>query len=187
MTVLKGAFALFWILDPLGNIPIYISCIKKMDDAGIRRTINIATSFALLIFILFIFFGKFIFDYLNFRLEHIMIAGGILLIIIGIDMMFSPEREIKNYDEVALVPLGMPLMSGPGSIATVLLLTATNGLPIALLCLAIAMVVQYIIYVTAKDIIKYFGRNSLKLLAYLAALVAASFGIEMIIRGLNFL
>jgi len=183
-TILKGTFALFWILDPLGNIPLFVSYIRNMQEGDIKRTINAATAFAVFLFFVFIFFGHVIFTYLNFRLEHIMIAGGMLLVIIGIDMMFGPEREVKSYDEIALVPLGMPLMSGPGSIATVLLISATSGLYTALACLGLALVIQYFIYFAAKDIMRYVGKNSLKLMAYLAALVAASFGIEMIIKGL---
>jgi len=156
-----------------------------MGNEEVKRTINIATAFAVMIFILFVFFGQIIFDTLSFRLEHIMIAGGILLVIIGIDMMFGPERNVKSCSDVALVPIGMPMMSGPGSIATVLLISATSGMHIALTCLALAMIIQYFIYLAAKDIIRYFGKNSLKVLAYLAAVIAASFGIEMIVRGLT--
>ncbi|MBN1786665.1 MAG: MarC family protein [Candidatus Methanofastidiosa archaeon] len=185
MTILKGTFALFWILDPLGNIPIYVSFIRNMSNEDIKRTVNIASMFAILIFLLFIFGGQIIFTYLNFKLQHIMIAGGLLLLILGIDMMFGPEREVKSYKDIAIVPLGMPLMSGPGSIATVLLLSATYDIYVALTCLAIALVVQYFIYIAAKDIIKFAGKNSLRLMAYLAALIAASFGIEMIIKGLT--
>lgn len=183
-TVLKGSFALFWIIDPFGNLPIYISMIKYLEDKEIRKTLNIATIFAMFIFLLFLFGSDLIFGYLNFKIEHIMIVGGILLVLLGVDMMFGPEREVTDYKNIAVVPLGLPLMSGPGSIATLLLISATSGIDIALYCLAVAMVLQYITFLGAKWIIKISGKNTLKIMGYLAALIAASFGVEMISRGL---
>jgi len=184
ITVLKGTFALFWILDPLGNLPIYISMIKYLEEKEIRKTLNIASLFAFFIFILFLFCGDLIFDYLNFKLEHIMVVGGMLLVLLGVDMMFGPEKEVLDYKNIAIVPLGLPLMSGPGSIATLLLISATSGIDIAIYCMAIAMVLQYFTYMGAKLIIRISGKNTLKIMGYIAALVAASFGVEMISRGL---
>ncbi len=182
---MEGALALFVIMDPIGNIPIYLPLVKEFSDKERTHTVYVASLFALFFLLLFLFGGNVIFSYLNIQLEHIMIAGGIVLALLGFGMMFGKDLKSHYGSDIAIVPLGMPLMSGPGAIATVLLLVAKNGSTITLLSIIVVMVIQAPIYLGANSILRLAGKNGLRIMGNIAALVAVSFGINIIILGIS--
>jgi len=179
----EGCVALFVVMDPLGNIPFYLHLVQGMDARERRSTLCTASAFALFLLLLFLFGSRGIFHYLDIQLEHIMVVGGILLVILGFEMMFGSEEHKGVGRDIAVVPLGMPLMAGGGSIATILILSARYGLATPLVCIGVVMVVQYAIYLLAPGILSLLGRNGLRVLGNVAALVAASFGIQILSRG----
>ncbi|MHC1598407.1 MAG: MarC family protein [Candidatus Methanofastidiosia archaeon] len=183
--IIEGAFALFVLMDPIGNIPIYLPLVKGFSDKERTHTVYVASLFSLFLLLLFLFGGNVIFSYLNIRLEHIMIAGGIVLALLGFDMMFGKDIKMHYGNDIAIVPLGMPLMSGPGSIATVLLLLTKNGSTATLLSIILAIVIQASIYLGANSIIRLAGKNGLGVMGNIAALIAVSFGIHIIILGIS--
>ncbi|MHC1605471.1 MAG: MarC family protein [Candidatus Methanofastidiosia archaeon] len=184
LALVKSTVALFVIMDSFGNIPVYLHLTNKMNKRRRKRTLYEATVFASFILLLFLFGGRFIFYYLQINLEHIMVAGGMLLVLVGLDMMFGQEKLHPPAD-VSIVPLGMPLMAGPGSIATLLLISATNGIVISVVALFLVVGMQTIVYLSSSKIMRFTGKNGLKVLANIAALVTASFGTEMFLKGIG--
>lgn len=125
MSTLSAAITLFLVLDPLGNIPFFLSALKSVDEARRPKVIlrELLIAYAALIF--FLFLGRPFVSLLHLRSESITIAGGIILFIISIRMIFPATKnpgteEIEG--EPLLVPLAIPGVAGPSAMATVLLL-----------------------------------------------------------------
>jgi MarC family membrane protein len=125
MSTLTAAVTLFLVLDPLGNIPFFLSTLKSVDEARRQRVIlrELLIAYAALIF--FLFLGRPFVSLLHLRSESIAIAGGIVLFIISLRMIFPASRQAESEDvegEPLLVPLAIPGVAGPSAMATVLLL-----------------------------------------------------------------
>lgn len=129
MTTLSAAVVLFLVMDPLGNIPIFFSALKDLTPA--RRYFVLARELlmALVILLGFLYAGQHILSFLHLRTESVSIAGGIVLFLIGVKMVFPPQHGIfGNQDgaEPFLVPLAIPAVAGPSAMATLLLLAGNQ-------------------------------------------------------------
>ena len=113
-------------MDPLGNIPLFLSVLKTVDDESHKRQILIRElCFALLVLLIFLFVGQYLLLWLNLRQEAVSIAGGIVLFLISLRMIFPFEKGIMGeMPAVApfFVPLAVPLLAGPSTLAMLILL-----------------------------------------------------------------
>jgi multiple antibiotic resistance protein len=129
MEIISAAILLFLILDPLGNIPIFLSVLKNVDPKR-RQFIIIRELFiALVVLILFLYFGQYILEFLNLRQESISIAGAIILFLIGLKMIIPSPGGIMGEQidgEPFVFPLAIPLIAGPSSLAAIMLLARTD-------------------------------------------------------------
>ena len=125
MTTLSAAILLFLIMDPLGNIPIFLSLLKDLTPARRRMVLAREMLIALVVLFIFLFAGKFILQALHLRTESMSIAGGIVLFLIGVRMIFpSPEGVFGDLPggEPFIVPLAIPAVAGPSTMAALMLL-----------------------------------------------------------------
>jgi len=125
MTTLSAALLLFLILDPLGNIPVFLGLLKPLP--GHRRPRVLAREMLIALGVLFAFLwaGKYVLDLMHLRQESVAIAGGIVLFLIGLRMIFpSPEGLFGDTPagEPFIVPMAIPLVAGPSGMAAVMLL-----------------------------------------------------------------
>ena len=122
-------FTLVMVMDPLGNIPLFISSLKKVPDSRKTRVVMRELFIALAIMLLFLFFGKYFIKALSLDLTSMAIGGGIILFIIGMQMIF-PTKHMLGTDETDgepfIVPLAVPLVAGPSVLTTVMLLSLQN-------------------------------------------------------------
>lgn len=126
MTVTSAVITLFLLMDPLGNAPIFLSVLGKLENRKRRLAILRELSFALIILMIFLFFGKVILTSLGISTPALSVAGGVVLFLVALRMIF-PGRHggiAGNSDETDpwLVPLAIPLVAGPSSMAFVMLL-----------------------------------------------------------------
>jgi len=118
------------IIDPVGNAPVYLILTRDADPARKRRFADQAVSAATAVIFIFAFFGTYILDYLGISIESLMVAGGVLLGIVALDMM---KGKVDAGDEArsaaaGMVPLGTPLLAGPGAVvASMLLINGASG------------------------------------------------------------
>ena len=126
MYMLSAGLTLLLIMDPLGNIPFFLSVLKTVDDESRKRQILIRElCFALLVLLIFLFVGQYLLLWLNLRQEAVSIAGGIVLFLISLRMIFSTEKGIIGEmpaEEPFFVPLAVPLLAGPSTLAMLILL-----------------------------------------------------------------
>jgi multiple antibiotic resistance protein len=111
------------IMDPLGSAPIFISLTAGRTPAAHRRAALEAAGAAGGLVVLFALFGRLILDYLHVSVESLTIAGGLLLLLVALQMLRGEEMVQSQTANVALVPLATPLLAGPGAIAAVMVLT----------------------------------------------------------------
>jgi multiple antibiotic resistance protein len=157
------AITLFFIMDPLGNIPLFITELYKVEPKR-RKAILVRELFiALIVLLCFFFLGDYFLKALHLSPESIRIGGGIILFLIALRMIFPQDKNvIENQkikaEEPFIVPLAIPLVAGPSALAVVLLLN--NSQPKILITNLIALLIAW----TANSIILYFSTNLFKIL-----------------------
>lgn len=125
MDTLSAAVMLFLIMDPLGNLPIFLSVLKGIEPKRRRIVLIREMVIALVIMLSFLFAGNYILDFLNLKQESVSIAGGIILFLIAIRMIFPQPGGVAGVavgEEPFIVPLAVPMVAGPSILAALLLL-----------------------------------------------------------------
>ena len=123
-------FSLFLLMDPIGNIPLYISILCGVDPKKQSWIILREMTIALVAIILFYFLGDALLSFLHIRVDAIKIAGAIILFLISLKMVFPPPesdlQDLKKITDPFIVPLAIPLIAGPAVLAAVMLLSRQN-------------------------------------------------------------
>ncbi|AWL10860.1 UPF0056 membrane protein [Saliniradius amylolyticus] len=128
METWSAAVTLIFIMDPLGNLPIFMSTLKSIEPKRRRLIIIRELLFSLGLMMLFLFSGQAVLDFISVKQETVSIAGGIILFLIALRMIFPAPKtkapdEQANQPEPFLVPLAIPLIAGPSLLATLILLS----------------------------------------------------------------
>jgi multiple antibiotic resistance protein len=196
----KSAFALFAIVDPIGVIPIFLMATQGYTLAQSHHAARIAALTVLGVLSLFIFVGEPLLIFLGIRLAAFSVAGGLLLLLLALSMVqahVSPQRqtedeaaEAEEKDSVGAVPLGVPLLAGPGAITHVIVASgAAQGnvmnqgmllIPVALVALSV-----WLAFRAAPAIARRLGRTGIHVVTRLMGLIIAAISIEMIASGLG--
>jgi multiple antibiotic resistance protein len=191
--------SLFVILDPLGNIFPYLALTAERPPADTRKVAGKACFFSFLILAVFALAGRFIIAFFGISLAAFQIAGGFILFRISIDMIqgrghfnrldTSSSLRAEEYGDIALVPLAVPLIAGPGSITTVLVLTSRARNPAESLAIfaaaIIILVVTYLCFIFADKILALITETSLRLLTRIMGLILTALAVQFIIQGLK--
>ena len=127
MEVWSAAITLFLIMDPLGNLPVFMSILKNVPAERHKPIIIRELLIALFVMMVFLFAGQVILDVMNLDTEAVSISGGIILFIIALKMIFPPQKttipdEDNQDEEPFIVPLAVPLIAGPSLLASLMLL-----------------------------------------------------------------
>ena len=177
---------LFIVMDPLGNLPFIISLSEGMSRRERRNMIHIAIVTATVVGLVFLFFGRFILKVLDISVGSFAIAGGLILLVLSIKYMTSGQMvELIKEEMAAVVPIGTPLISGPATITTLLLLTTQFSLYIVLISFTINIFLSWIIFLLSSWIFRFMGIGGLKAVSKVFSLLLAAIAVSMIIRGLE--
>ena len=198
LSVFMGFFA---IMNPIANTPVFIGLTVE-DDFETRR--KIATKALLVSFVIILVFsaaGKLIFELFGITLPAFRIMGGILVALVGYHMLQggehspiqhpSEEDKQKSLDaelEVAITPLAMPILAGPGTIATAMSFASGGGISEFIMTVGafvVLCVISYIFFVSGGRIVKYVGENGIKVITRLMGLILAVIGVQMLIQGVG--
>ena len=190
MTVLSAALLLFLILDPLGNIPVFLSVLKPLPPKRQRVVLVRELLIALGVLMGFLWAGKYALDLMHLRQESVAIAGGIVLFLIGIRMIFPrPEGLMGELPggEPFIVPLAIPLVAGPSGMAAVMLMGSNE--PTRLwdwsLALMIAWGATAVILFSATMLYKWLGRSALTALERLMGMLLVAISVQMVLDGIG--
>jgi multiple antibiotic resistance protein len=172
-------------LDAPGTLPLYVGMTEGVKKTERRRIVRQSILTAFLVTVGFILLGRAIFNALGILVEDFMIAGGGVLLIIAIaDIVRAGERKIERTPEFGVVPLGTPLIAGPGTLTTALVLVGTNGYAPVILSLIVNLLITWIIFAQSERIIKVIGISGSRAFAKVAMLILAAFAVKMIRIGI---
>jgi multiple antibiotic resistance protein len=172
-------------LDAPGTLPLYVGMTEGMQKPERKRIVRQSIITAFLVAVGFILVGQAIFNALGILVEDFMIAGGIVLLIIAIaDVVRAGERKLERGPEFGVVPLGTPLIAGPGTLTTALVLVGTSGYLPVILSLVVNLLIAWIIFAQADRIIRFIGLSGSRAFAKVASLILAAFAVKMIRSGI---
>ncbi len=188
--MIESALLLFLVIDPFGNLPFVLSITDDTTTSNYRRIILRETSLATMILALFALAGEQLLDYLDIELSTLSVAGGIILFLISLKMIFRTAAEIfdDSYREDPMfVPIAVPSLAGPSSVTVVMILQFNDqpGLGILLLSLCVVMVITAIVFLLGRRIRDYLGHRGLRALEKLAGLLLNLVAVNMILVGLK--
>ena len=184
------AITLFLIMGPLGNVPIFLVVLERVAEHRRRRIILRELIIALIVMLLFLFAGPAMLRTLGISPEAVAIAGGLVLLIIAIRMIF-PLRgssvmgdDDEDHGEPLLVPLAIPLLAGPSLLAT-LMLRANSGniLQHTLPALLLAWAASAVILLASPFLYRIFGNRGLKAMERLMGMVLICISVQMLLNA----
>lgn len=175
------------IVDPVGNAPVYLALTRDAGSPDRRRFAGQAVLAATAVIFLFAFFGHYILDYLGISIESLMVAGGVLLGIVALDMMkgkVNGNGGKVHGANVALVPLGTPLLAGPGAVVAAMLLmgrqSQTSGKVLVAAGILAAMLVVWLSLGLAVQLVRLLRDTGVDLLTRVMGILLAAIAVEFV-------
>jgi multiple antibiotic resistance protein len=190
MTIVSAALLLFLILDPLGNIPVFLSLLRGMPPQRQRIVLARELLIALAVLMLFLWFGKYALELMHLRQESVSIAGGIVLFLIGIRMIFPPPEGLMGEipdGEPFIVPMAIPLVAGPSGMAAVMLMGSQEPTRMGAwsLALVLAWAATAAILFSATLLYKRLGHRVLMAVERLMGMLLVAISVQMFLDGLQ--
>jgi len=190
MEVLSTAFLLFLVLDPVGNIPAFLAVLNSVPPERHTRIILREMLIALATLVLFLLLGQYILAALQVSYSSLGVAGGIIMFLIALRMVFPVPRGLAPEDldgEPFIVPLAIPLVAGPAAMATLMLLMARRPQDWLkwLAALLLAWSVSGGILLFAERLGRLLGKRTLNAIERLMGLILTAVAVEMFINGLG--
>lgn len=201
---LSAFVTLFVVIDPPGCAPIYAGLVKEASHRQATAMAVRATFIATLILLVFALFGEDLLGALHIELNSFRIAGGIMLFVIAMDMVFEKRTQRREeraekvraenartpeVEDVSVFPMAMPMIAGPGSIATIMLLTAqaqgTQQTLIVLAAMAAVLVLTLAALVAAGPLMKLLGTRVEAVITRLLGVLLAALAAQYVIDGIK--
>ncbi|HJL02212.1 MAG TPA: MarC family protein [Polyangiaceae bacterium LLY-WYZ-15_(1-7)] len=192
---LTGFSTLFAIVDPVGNVGPFLGVTADMAPAERKRTAARACLLALGVLAAFTAGGRHIFAFFGISMPAFQIAGGLLLFLVALEMLRAHPRDSKGTteereerrDDVAIMPLGIPLIAGPGAIASVILLASRAETTFELLSVygvvLVTVLATYLVFRVADRLARVLGRTGVNVVTRLFGLLLAAIAVQFVLDG----
>ena len=180
---------LFVAVDALGLLPVFMGLTQGLTRTHIRRIIFESVITAMIVALVFLFIGKGILTLLGITVADFMIAGGALLFVLSLsDLITAEKRRLQvDQEEVGAVPLGVPLMVGPGVLTTTILLINQYGLIPTVSATIVNIVIAGMVFWMSGSINRILGRAGTRTISKLSSLILAAIGVMMVRKGIMLL
>jgi multiple antibiotic resistance protein len=180
---------IFVAMDAIATLPLFISFTKKLSAKEKHRLTWQAVITAFAVAVSIVFTGKSIFNFLGITVNDFRIAGGTILLILAVKDLVFPDDKSENADtinvrEIGVVPLGIPLIIGPGVLTTLIILIDTHGYPMTLLSLVLNLVIVFVLFYYSDVVSRVLGKKASMAFAKVANLFMAAIAIMMIRIGI---
>jgi multiple antibiotic resistance protein len=190
MDLFSAVVTLFLIMDPIGNVPLFLSVLRVVPAERRRAVLVREIGIAYLVLLGFLFAGRYVMQFLQLRQETISVAGGIVLFLIAIRMIFPGDRGLLSEPlegEPFIVPLAIPLLAGPSTLAALLLLERSAPEQTALLWLAatIAWAISGAILLGSTFFYRVLRERGLVALERLMGMLLVMVAVQMLLNGLE--
>jgi multiple antibiotic resistance protein len=192
--------SVFAIVDPAGTLPFFVALTDGFDAEDRRVVLQRAVLVLGLTLALFALFGRFLFQAFGFTLYAFEIAGGILLFLVAYEMLNGMtartkltekdrEEALRHRDEISIVPLGIPLLAGPGAISTVMIYEGYAGSNIfdvlsVFLAIGLTTMATWLILHFGQRIFRYLGRIGIMAISRVMGLILAAVAVQFVINGI---
>jgi multiple antibiotic resistance protein len=198
ITVFMGFFAM---LNPIGNIPVFLGMVQDFDKKTQNKVALRATITAFTIIAIFCIFGHIIFRVFGITVPAFQIAGGIIVFIIGFQMLNSKESPIHSQSseekeqmekiahDMAITPLGIPLLAGPGTISTAMNFVGVEksitNVILVVVIFGIMCLITYLLFISSRVIANKINPGMLKVVSRIMGLILAVIAVQMMINGIE--
>ena len=180
---------LFVITDPLGNAPVFLTITRKLSPAERQAAAIRAVIAAGALIVGFAIFGELILRYLHVSLGSLSIAGGLLLMIVSLEMLRGTDFPTGDTEDVALVPLATPLVAGPGAIATAIVLwrahPGAGGHVAVLLAIVAAVACVGITLLVSERLTRALSPSILSFLTRVFGLLLSAIAVQLVVNGVR--
>jgi multiple antibiotic resistance protein len=194
-------FTLFFVVDPLGLVPVFVSLLSGYQPSEKRAIIFKSTIISIAISLFFILLGKYLLDFLGISPGTFLVAGGILLFLIAMEMLLgkpsklnmqdvAEERHHAGKNDIAVFPLAIPLLCGPGNIAALLMFSSQSWespgkmIVIAIISIAVFLIAMAFMFLATR-FAKWIGETGIAVTGRLIGLILSAISVQFIINGLK--
>jgi len=173
---------LYAILNPVSVIPTYLSLMEEVDKIRRRCLLRKAVVTVFLLMLVFLLGGGFILGFMRIGVDSVRFGGGILLFVISIDMLggVSRTKTIEEREQMFIVPIASPLLVGPGTITTLIVFSAVYPAHLGVISVAITALLIYLTLRGSEQITGIIGKNGVRAMGRLMAIIIAATAAEMI-------
>ena len=186
----------FVVIDPIGSAPIFFVVTKNFSTEGKIKTAFNSTIFAFLVLVFFALLGNYIFNHLNITFPALKIAGGIILFIVSLEMLFNKRQERKeentkfDSENVSVFPLAIPLLAGPAAIISVVVSVSNIGNNyisqiVGMASLVIVMSITFIAFFTVSKFEKLVNKKIVNIFSSIIAIILAGLSVQYILDGIR--
>ena len=182
---LAALIPLFVAIGAPGLLPTYFSLTEHLSEPSRRQAVRQSVTTACFVTIGFAILGRAVFEVLQIRVEDFMIAGGILLLVFAVHDLLREGNPPPSSagDTIGIVPLGTPLIAGPATLTTALILVGTHGVLAVLLAVLLNLALTWLILAQATRLIRVIGINGSRAIAKVSSLLLAAYGVSMVRGG----
>lgn len=186
---ISSVITLALVMDGFGNIPLFIAALKKVAPERRKIVLIRELTIALVIMVGFLFSGKWFLQAFGIHDYSLSIAGGIILFMISIPLVFSTEEEPKNdpkEDEPFIVPLAIPLVAGPAALSMVMITSAQQSNKwVTLAAVLIASLINSVILMSSFPLSKLLGKRGLTAIERLTGMILVLMSVDMVMGGIE--
>jgi multiple antibiotic resistance protein len=190
MDVLSAVITLSLVMDPVGNVPLFLSVLKTVEPRRRRLVLVREMLIAYAVLIVFLLIGQSLLRFLGLQPEAVSIAGGIVLFLIALRMIFPSQGSLSEEaieGEPFVVPLAIPLVAGPSALATLILLQSAPGAttPELMIAVTVAWGLSAVILLSSTVLYRVLGERGLIALERLMGMLLVMVAVQMLLNGLR--
>ena len=186
LNLLKATISLFIVVDPFGNIPIFIGLTSNMDSGRRAKAFRMAVITGFILLMIFAIAGRWVLQIFNITLYSFRIAGGILLLFLALELLMKEKVYAKiSPEESGAVPLGVPLLVGPGAITATIINLESVGFSATAISVAIVCIITWIVLKFIEPIHRLLGKVGSTVVSKVMAMLLAAIAIQFILEGVS--
>lgn len=178
--------AIFVAVDVIGIVPLFLGLTRNMPEGERKSVLDKSLFVAVIVALVFATLGNSIFRFLSISVADFKIAGGLVLLLVSLaDLLHGPEPQTQTSGSTGVVPLAVPLITGPGLITTAILQVSVSGMAITLAALLINFLIVWVALRKASVISRLIGRDGTVVVSKIVALLLAAIAVAMMRGGLE--
>jgi multiple antibiotic resistance protein len=191
LTVFTGFFA---IMNPIANTPVFLGLVGDRDKKERKSIAKTSCVTAFLIVVFFVILGKYLFELFGITIPAFKITGGLLLFYVGFEMLQSKKSKVHHQenieidDGVAISPLAIPILAGPGTIVTAMNYITSGSfinLSLVIVIFAVMIILTYLAFIASELIVKKIGNHLITVIGKIMGLILAIMGTGMTVEGIK--